>query len=878
MAKSKKETPLMKQYNAIKQKYENTILLFRLGDFFETFGEDAIICAKVCGITLTKRNNGAAGEMPLAGFPYHQIDAYLPKLVRSGHRVAVCEQTEDPKKAKGIVKREVVEVVTPGVALYERILDAKSNNYICSIFLEEDKKGNTFAGIAYCDISTGEFQVSEIHSSQLINIIESVNPSEILIDKSQKEKIEPILKKLSIDSPITKLEDWIFDLDFAKGVLLDNFKTKSLKGFGIEDQNMAIISSGACLHYISETQKGSLEQINGISLFNPSDFMILDYPTRRNLEITYSNDGSGEGSLFNVIDKTCTPMGGRLLKKWVSRPIKNLELINSRLNSVEELFENYGERALLRKLLSELSDLERLNVKIATGRANPRDLSNIKDSLQKIPEINSIVSNFNSFKSYKLKEIPELLEILDNSLSDEAPANIGLGNVFKRGFNSELDQYLEAKFSGKNWIKNLQNTERERTGINSLKIGFNNVFGYYIDITKVHKDKVPEDYERRQTLTNSERYITPELKEIEQKILGAEEKIYALENRLFEKLRNEILQFSKELSYNAANISEIDCLQSYAQVSQENNYVKPLINNTTNLKIQKGRHPVVEKMLPIGDKFTDNDTDLDTEIEQIQIITGPNMSGKSCYLRQNALIVLLAQIGCFVPAQSAEIGLVDRIFTRVGAQDNITLGESTFLVEMQETANIINNATEKSLILLDEVGRGTATYDGLSIAWSIAEFIHDNTGAKTLFATHYHELNELENRFDRITNYRVEVIESMKKVIFTHKVRKGGSDHSFGIHVAKMAGLPKEITERANEIMRTFEADSDQKPIENIRQKNKPDTSKITRKPVNDNGQMAIFAFEDDKLRTKLRDIKIEELTPIKAFQLLAELIEETKK
>lgn len=878
MAKSKKETPLMKQYNSIKQRYENTILLFRLGDFFETFGDDAIIAAKICGITLTKRNNGAAGEMPLAGFPHHQLDAYLPKLVRAGHRVAVCEQTEDPKQAKGIVKREVVEVVTPGVALYERILDAKSNNYIATIHLESDKKGNSFAGISYCDISTGEFQVCETHNSGIVNIIESINPSEIIINKEKKSDIDEILKKISIDAPITKLEDWIFDFEFTKGILLDNFKTKSLKGFGIEDQSLSIISAGVTLHYISETQKSSLEQIRGISNFNPSEFMILDYPTRRNLEITFSNNGSENGSLIKIIDKTCTPMGGRLLKKWISRPLKNLKLIKSRLDSTEELFNNFGERALLRKLLSELSDLERLNVKIATGRANPRDFSHIKLSLEKIPEINEILSNFDSFSQQRLLEIPELLELLDNSLNDEAPANIGLGNVFKKGFNEELDSYLEAKYSGKNWIKDFQESERERTGINSLKVGFNNVFGYYIEITKVHNDKVPDDYERRQTLTNSERYITPELKNIEQKILGAEEKINQLEHRLFEEIRKQALQYSEQLYQNSKVISELDCIQSYAQIAHENKYVKPIVNETENLKISKGRHPVVEKLLPIGDTFTDNDTDLDISNEQIQIITGPNMSGKSCYLRQNALIVLLAQIGCFVPAETAEIGLVDRIFTRVGAQDNISLGESTFLVEMQETANIVNNATEKSLILLDEVGRGTATYDGLSIAWSIAEFIHENLKAKTLFATHYHELNELENRFERIANFRVEVIESMNKVIFTHKVRKGGSDHSFGIHVAKMAGLPDEITLRANEIMKTFEADSDQKPLESIRDKNKPDTSKISHKKNNDFGQMAIFAFEDDILRKKLKEMKIEELTPIMAFQKLAELIEEARK
>lgn len=874
MSKSKKETPLMKQYYSIKKRYENTILFFRLGDFFETFEDDAIITAKVCGITLTKRNNGAAGDMPLAGFPHHQLDAYLPKLVRAGHRVAVCEQIEDPKKAKGIVKRDVVEVVTPGVALYERILDAKTNNFICGI--DFNSKTPELCGISYCDISTGEFSTTEVHSSQALNILESINPSEIVINKSNKE-IHQFIEKLSNDIPITKLEDWIFDFSFSEGLLKDTFKTKTLKGFGIDGMSIGIVVAGAVLYYISETQKGNLNHINKVSVFNPGDYMILDFPTRRNLEITFSSDGEKGGTLFEVIDSTSTPMGGRKLKKWVSRPLKSADKIKSRLNSVDILFNNFGDRALLRKLFSEISDLERLNVKVATSRINPRELTHILKTLNHFPEINEILSKHDNLNYLRLDELTELKSLLSTTLNEEAPAIIGTGNLFKKGFHSELDEYIEAKYSGKNWIKNFQNEERENSGINSLKVGYNNVFGYYIEVTKVHNDKVPSHYERRQTLTNSERYITPELKEIESKILGAEEKIGNLEQILFEKLRKQVLNYSNILKECSDKISELDCYLSFSQIAQENNYVKPIISETNNLIIEDGRHPVVEKTLPIGESFTSNNTNLNTGERRLNIITGPNMSGKSCYLRQNALIVLLAQIGCFVPAKAAEIGLVDRIFTRVGAQDNIKHGESTFLVEMQETANIVNNASEKSLILLDEVGRGTATFDGLSIAWSLAEYLNKVIKAKTLFATHYHELNELENRFEGIFNSRVEVIESMNKIIFTHKLRDGGSDHSFGIHVAKMAGLPEAITTRADEILKTFESDTKQDTISEFGEKNKPNTSKISIKSDNELGQMAIFAFEDDKIREKLKSINIEQLTPLKAFTTLAELINEAK-
>jgi len=880
MPKSK-ETPLMKQYNSVKSKYPNTILLFRLGDFYETFNEDAEIAAKVLGITLTKRNNGAAGKMPLAGFPHHQLDVYLPKLVKGGHRVAVCEQMEDPKMAKGIVKRDVVEVVTPGVALYDKLLDSKKNNYIASLFYYELKNVG-FYSMAYTDVSTGEFKIAEFREDNVIDIIESINPMELIISKEQKITIEPIINRLSYDISITRLEDWIFEESFGNELLLSHFKTKNLKGFGIENMSYMIIVAGAILHYISETQKAALPHLSNISIYNPSDYMPLDFSTRKNLEIVFNSEGGRDSSLIDVLDRTKTSMGARMLRNWITRPLKNIVEINKRLESTNALFQNIGQRQFIRKALSEISDLERLISKICTGRANPRDLMYLKTSLEKLPSIKEAIHELNEPSLIHIVDdidnLEQLVKLIEDSLNEEPPANVGLGNVFKNGYNEELDSYVEAKYSGKNWLSTYQEEERKKSNIPSLKIGFNNVYGYYIEITKVHTDKIPDYYTRRQTLTNAERYISPELKDLEEKILSAEEKIKDLELKLFENLRQEVINFTEVIQKNAYQISQLDCLQSYAEISQENNYTKPIIDESTKLDIKNGRHPVVEKILAHGDSFTKNDTQLNTSTNQIQIITGPNMSGKSCYLRQNALIVLMGQIGCFVPAENALIGLVDRIFTRVGAQDNITSGESTFLVEMQETANILNNATHRSLILLDEVGRGTATFDGISIAWSIAEFLHNNLKAKTLFATHYHELNELENRYERVNNYSVEVVETGSKVVFTHKVKKGGSDHSFGIYVAKMAGLPTKVINRADEIMRSFEADTNQGRIDGEMEIKKPHTSSIEKQEDDDiNSQMAIFTFEDDKLRDILRNLKIEKITPLKAFEILNDLIIEAK-
>jgi DNA mismatch repair protein MutS len=877
-----KDTPLTRQYNQIKQKYPDTVLLFRLGDFFETFNEDAKITSKVCGITLTKRNNGAAGEMPLAGFPQHQLDNYLPKLVRAGYRVAVCEQLEDPKKAKGLVKRDVVEVVTPGVTLYDKILDHKLNNYICSVYLKQ--KGLLYnVGLSFADISTGEYSVSEFPLNKLSDVLESVHPAEIIISKSQKNEINSYLDKLSFKIAVTKFEPWIFDYEFAREALLAHFKTNTLKGFGIEDLTSGIAAAGAILYYIKETQNGKLDQLTKISLYNPSDYMLLDYATRKNLEITYSQyDNNRLGTLISILDRTKTSMGGRMLKKWITYPLLNLNAIKRRLESVRTL-KNLDEiRINLQNYLSQIADLERLSSKICNQKANPRDVVALKNSLKLIPQIKELIND----KSIYLKELTDCLVPLDQTVNlieeaiiEEPSVQLGTGNVFYKSYNSELSSYLEAKHSGKKWIANFQEEEKKKTGIPSLKVGFNNVFGYYIDITNTHKDKVPPDYERKQTLTNSERYITKELKEIEQKMLEADEKILEIESSLFSELLMKISLNVEKIQKNAEIIAELDCLQSYSQTALENKYCEPEIDNSEIIEIVDGRHPVVEKLLPLGQSFTPNSTYLNPEKELIHIITGPNMSGKSCYLRQTALIILMGQIGSFVPARSAKFGLIDRIFTRVGAQDNITSGESTFLVEMQEAANIINNATEKSLILLDEVGRGTATFDGISIAWSITEYIHNVIRAKTLFATHYHELNELKNRYENIANYHVEVIETEGKIIFSHKVKPGGSNHSFGIHVAQMAGLPVTIITRANELLAVLEESSHSDENSQVKSLKKAKVEEFeTKKQKRVPEQLAIFEIRDDFLREKLRSLDINNITPVEALHILSDLIIYAKK
>ena len=872
------QTPLMSQYYKIKEAHPDTILLFRMGDFFETFEEDAKVASKVLGITLTKRANGAAGEVPLAGFPHHAIDTYLPKLVRAGYRVAVCEQIENPKFAKGIVKRDVIEVVTPGVAFSDKLLDHKKNNYLMAVCIKSvpSSDNENAAGIAFTDISTGEFYSYEIPSSLIQQQIESISPSEILVQKKDKEYLEKIVHKINSSIRITKIDDWIFNFEYAKELLIMQFKTVTLKGFGIENFVPGIIASGVILNYLQETQKANLSHLNKISAYNPSEYMSLDYSTKRNLEITFSmHDGGREGSLISILDKTETAMGGRLLKKWISSPLRRLDLILKRQESVEELLKNKTLRNNLLAGLKEIGDLERLISKVCTGRANPREIVSIKTSLKKIPVIKDLLNSITGKTLIQLRDslssLEKLVEKIQTAIVDSPSLSIVDGGIIKNGFSPELDELRDVSLHGKDWIANLQKSERENTKIPSLKVNFNKVFGYYIEISNAHKEKVPENYIRKQTLVNSERYITPELKTYEDKILNAEEKIYELESQLFNEIRLMVAAESEKIQQNARLIAMLDCFLSFALCADEYNYVRPELNEDTSIEIIDGRHPVVERILPPGEKYTPNSCRLDNEKDQIIILTGPNMAGKSVYLRQIGLIILLAQIGSFVPAKEAKIGLVDRIFTRVGASDNISAGESTFLVEMQEAANILNNATNKSLILLDEIGRGTSTFDGISIAWAITEYLHENTevSAKTLFATHYHELNEMAEIFPRIKNYKVEVREYDDKVIFLHKVNLGRADHSYGIQVAQMAGLPRFVTNRAKEILQNLES-KELTPYEEKKEK-------LKKLKKNEDNQISMFEFHDDELRGEINELEINNLTPIEALNKLHELKKKVK-
>ncbi len=865
------QTPLMLQYSKIKSANPDTILLFRMGDFFETFEDDAKIASKVLGITLTKRANGAAGEVPLAGFPHHALDTYLPKLVRAGYRVAVCEQMENPKFAKGIVKREVIEVITPGVAFSDKLLDHKKNNYLLSLCVKD-----TITGISFCDISTGEFFAYEIPTENINQQVETISPSEIIIQKKDKDWLSQTIQKINPTIRLTKVDDWIFNYDYAKELLVMQFKTVNLKGFGIDNLIAGITAAGSVLNYLQETQKQNLSHLNKISEYNPSDFMALDYSTKRNLEITFSmQDGNREGSLISILDNTETAMGGRLLKKWVSAPLRKLEQIQIRQNAVENLYLNKTLRKNLLNELKEIGDLERLVSKICTGRANPRELVALKSSLTKIPALKSLLESVTAksliFIQNNLSPLEGLVQKIEKAIIDFPPLNLAEGGVIKHGFSAELDELRNISLNGKDWIANLQKTERERSGISSLKVSYNRVFGYYIEISQANKDKVPTDYIRKQTLVNSERYITPDLKDYEDKILNAEEKIYELESQLFNEIRLIVAHHVDSIQQNAKMIATLDCYLSFAEIAEQNNYVKPEINENHSIEITDGRHPVIERILPPGEKFSVNNCSLDDEKNQIIILTGPNMAGKSVFLRQIGLIVLLAQIGSFVPAKKAIIGLVDRIFTRVGASDNISAGESTFLVEMQEAANILNNATSKSLILLDEIGRGTSTFDGISIAWAITEFLHENPNvrAKTLFATHYHELNEMAEIFPRIRNFKVEVREIDDKVIFLHKVSSGGADHSYGIQVAQMAGLPQFVTNRAKEILQNLES-KELTPYE-VRKE------RLKKLKEEDGSQISLFEFRDDKFRKEIDDIELNNLTPIEALNKLSDLKKRVK-
>ncbi len=877
-APSRMSTPLMKQYASVKAKYPDTILLFRMGDFFETFEEDAKITSKVLGITLTKRGNGAAGEVPLAGFPHHALESYLPKLLKAGYRVAVCEQLEDPKFAKGIVKRDVIEVVTPGVAFSDRILDRKQNNYLAAVALPSAvATGTDTIGFAFVDVTTAEFNVSEFPLKQLAEQIAVVSPSEILVQKRDLASLQELLKE-HYKGIFTKIEDWIFNFDYCYEQLVSQFNTQSLKGFGVEEMKQGVIAAGAAMHYLQETQKANLPHIKSLRRHDVADYIILDPSTKRNLEIISSLSGTSEGTLFAILDKTETPMGGRMLKRWINQPLNKVEAIRQRLDAVEELVQKPEIRDRVSEVLSRIGDLERLNAKICTGRATPRDVVALKFILMEISNLKTSTTGLASdaLKAVhsRLQPLPEIISLIETGLEPDPPLSLADGGVIKKGYNGELDDLRRLALSGKSWIAELQKTERERTGIPSLKVGFNNVFGYYIEVTKTHKDKVPSHYIRKQTIATGERFVTPELKAYEEKILHAEEKILALETQLFNELRMKIAEHATAIQTNAQMIAALDCFTALARVAVEYEYCRPDVNESTLLHITGGRHPVIERLLPPGDKYIPNDVKLDTTSDQILIITGPNMSGKSSYLRMTGLIVLLAQIGSFVPASMAVIGVVDKIYTRVGASDNIASGESTFLVEMHEAAHIVNTATKRSLILLDEVGRGTSTFDGISIAWSLTEYLHERVGARTLFATHYHELNELADLFPRIKNYKVEVREYGDKVIFLHKVTPGVADHSYGIQVAQMAGLPEEVTERAKKILKNLEGseltvhgEGGEGSGFKVQGRGKRSKGRVAPEV-----QMTLFEMRDDALREELRKIDVERLTPLEALQKLAEL------
>jgi DNA mismatch repair protein MutS len=876
-------TPLMTQYAQVKAKYPDTILLFRMGDFFETFDEDAKVASRVLGITLTRRGNGTAGETPLAGFPHHALDTYLPKLLKAGLRVAVCEQLEDPKFAKGIVKRDVIEVVTPGVSFSDKVLDQKQNNYLAAIALPSAiAAADDLIGFSFVDISTGEFSAGEFPFRNIIEQLSAITPAELLVQKRDREALQTLLSH-HYRGLYTAVDDWVFTFDYGFDTLVRHFKTQTLKGFGVDEMSMGIVAGGTVMHYLNETQKANLAHIRKIVPHNIAETIVLDPATKRNLEITSSLGGTSDGTLFSVLDRTETPMGGRLLKKWVSNPLRDLEQIRWRSGCVGTLVEHSGKRLELAAVLAEIGDVERLIAKIATGRANPRDMLGMRSILLQIPILKEQLKKITGGDTKHslagimdgLVELKEIADKIGSAIADNPPLSLVDGGVIRKGYDAELDEITALAHSAKDWIAQLQQKERARTGISSLKIGFNNVFGYYIEITHTHKDKVPSDYIRKQTMTNAERFITPELKEYEDKVLHAEEKILAIETRLFNDLRLAVAEHAGEIQENARQIAMLDCLVSLAAVAHANDYVCPEVNTSAMLFIEDGRHPVIESLLPAGEKYMPNSVSLDTTENQILIITGPNMSGKSSFLRQVGLIVLLAQIGSFVPAKKAVIGIVDNIFTRVGASDNIALGESTFLVEMHEAAKIVNTATSKSLILLDEVGRGTSTFDGISIAWSLTEYLHERIGARTLFATHYHELNELAELFPRIKNYKVDVREYGDKVIFLHTVTPGTADHSYGIQVAKMAGLPDELTERAKKILSNLEASqltphsempADGKEVRRVKRK-------LSQQPQLP--QITMFEMKDDEVRGVIKNMDINAMTPLEALKLLAKLKEQ---
>ncbi|MCJ7934055.1 MAG: DNA mismatch repair protein MutS [Chryseobacterium sp.] len=853
MAKSKKETPLMTQYNTIKAKYPDALLLFRVGDFYETFGQDAVKTSQILGIVLTKRANGE-GSIELAGFPHHSVDSYLPKLVRAGMRVAICDQLEDPKMVKGIVKRGVTELVTPGVTFNDQVLNSKKNNFLLSLHKEKEKYG-----IALVDISTGEFLVSEGNLDKLLHIINTFDPSEIVFQRSVQ--IPGQIKNKNA----FKLEDWAFQYNFAYEKLTGHFKTTSLKGFGVENLPLAITAAGAIFAYLVEdTHHNLLSHITKLQIIPQEDYLMMDNFTLRNLEIVYSSNPQGK-SLLDIIDKTSTPMGGRLLRRRIILPLKSVDEIMRRLSLIDFLNENDSLKYEICQLLKSISDLDRLMGKLAAEKISPKELGYLRQSLVNIHKIKGLLHPHAEVLVWlePLYDLEELITFLQNNLNEELPVSLAKGNVIKEGVSEELDRLRGLQSKGRGFLDEMCQREIERTGISSLKIDFNNVFGYYIEVRNTHKDKVPGDWLRKQTLVNAERYITEELKEYENQILGAEEKIGVLENELYRNVCAETMVYIDQIQGNSNIIAQLDVAVGLSELAVSESYTKPILNDGYAIDLKEARHPIIENALPLGEKYIPNDIFLDKDSQQIIMVTGPNMAGKSAILRQTAIVCLLAQIGSFVPAKHAEIGLLDKIFTRVGATDNISAGESTFMVEMNEAANILNNISERSLILLDEIGRGTSTYDGVSIAWAIAEYLHQHPSqAKTLFATHYHELNEMTVNFERVKNFHVSIQENKGNIIFLRKLIPGGSEHSFGIHVAKLAGMPAKVVNRANEILKTLEASRTQGA----------GTSESIKRVTEENMQLSFFQLDDpvlENIREELTKIDINTLTPIEALMKL---------
>ena len=860
MAKDSGDTPLMRQYNSFKAKYPDAILLFRVGDFYETYGEDAVKASEVLGIVLTKRSNGAAADMAMAGFPHHALDTYLPKLVRAGLKTAICEQLEDPKLTKKLVKRGIIELVTPGVTYNDSVLEQKENNFLAAVQLEKE-----VSGVAFLDVSTGEFYLTQGNNETIDKLLQSFHPSEVLV---QRNKRRDFVERFGGKHYLTVFDDWVFTEDYAHEVLNRHFNTSSLKGFGVDDFPKGIVAAGACIHYLIETQHDRLHHITALSRIDQGQYVWLDKFTIRNLELLHTYNTNAK-TLIDVIDRTVSPMGSRLMRRWISLPLKNKEQITARYDVVAHFVEHRDAIVPFQEAIRTINDLERLISKVSLAKVNPRELLQVGRALEQVEVLKRLSAEgaAEALTEYAQRLDPciPIRERIQHTLNPEAPALLAKGNVIAEGVDAELDELRGLSRSGKEYLQGIQRREMEATGISSLKVGYNNVFGYYLEVTNTHKDKVPQEWIRKQTLANAERYITEELKEYEQKILGAEERIASIEQRLYTELVAAVSDYVEPIQQDAILVARLDCLVCFADLALKNRYTRPTIDDSYVLDIKEGRHPVIEQMLPAGEDYIANDVYLDKDKQQIIIITGPNMSGKSALLRQTALIVLMAQMGSFVPAASARIGLVDKIFTRVGASDNISSGESTFMVEMNETASILNNVSSRSLVLLDEIGRGTSTYDGISIAWAITEFLHDHpvSRAKVLFATHYHELNEMESSFARIKNYHVTVKEVGNKVVFLRKLKRGGSNHSFGIHVAAMAGMPHKVVERAEKLLTLLEKSHTGDQVD-----------KAALKP--EEPMQLSFIQLDDPLMVQIKEdilnTDIDTLTPVEALMKLNEI------